>query len=167
MDRTTNKLNFWGNRIYRDVRLVLPAEIFSEMRRGDVTFNDLEQNLEEWLKWRNKTLQTNIGNNSQFLSYKGYSFSFSIYCQEFCLWDEKGATSFGSYEIKNDEPPTNEFIDWLNKKLQNYDKGIINCSDCDKEMKRREIAGRYFAGVYCKDCWESKWRAVEATEDYN
>ncbi len=167
MDKRTNKLNFWGNRIYHDVCLMLPTEIFSEMRRGGVTFDDLDRSLKEWQDWRNKTLQINSGGHSKFLTYNRHSFVFMICCKEFCLWSESGAISLGTYGIKNSEPPTNEFIEWLNNTLQNYDQGIINCSDCGTELTRSEIAGQYFAGIYCKHCWENKWRDVEAAEDYN
>jgi hypothetical protein len=55
----------------------------------------------------------------------------------------------------------------IDKCLNDYMRGFINCSDCKKQIKKSDIAGRYFAGVYCKDCWEGKWEATEAKETYN
>ena len=42
----------------------------------------------------------------------------------------------------------------------------VNCSACDKEITYNEIAGRYFAGIYCKECWENKYKEIEAKETY-
>jgi formamidopyrimidine-DNA glycosylase len=49
---------------------------------------------------------------------------------------------------------------------EDYGRGYVRCSDCETKIKTSEIAGRYFAGVYCKDCWDGKWKAIEAKENY-
>jgi hypothetical protein len=46
--------------------------------------------------------------------------------------------------------------------------GKIHCSDCDKVMDYAENKNnRYFAGIYCKECWERKWKKIEAEETYD
>ena len=54
-----------------------------------------------------------------------------------------------------------------NTYYEDYSHEIIRCSDCEVAMSKDEIAGRYFAGVYCSDCWERKWKAIEAAETYD
>jgi len=36
-----------------------------------------------------------------------------------------------------------------------YGQGKIRCSHCGKEINKNEIAGHFFAGSYCKHCWET------------
>ncbi len=55
----------------------------------------------------------------------------------------------------------------VKKILDNYINGCVNCSDCKKLIEIKDIAGQYFAGRYCKECWERKWRSVEEKESYN
>ncbi len=46
--------------------------------------------------------------------------------------------------------------------------GKIHCSDCDKIMDYEETKNnRYFGGIYCKECWEGKWKKIEAEETYD
>ncbi len=158
-------MNFWGNRIWDKVRLIMPVEIFKEMNRSAITFAELRQSLKEWEDWRNKTLQINIGSSTHFLSYGDNLFDFSIYKDEFCVWDENGTTSVLHCRIDNSSVPSKEFIDQLYEKLNNYNNGIFTCSDCGAKIT--SVAGRYFAGIYCKNCWERKWKAVEAAETYD
>ncbi len=82
-------------------------------------------------------------------------------------------TSFGSELIAqafctHAESSTDEWkakVDEMFRRVEQYTKGIYHCSDCDAEMT--EIAGRYFAGIYCEKCWAQKWKAIEAKETYN
>lgn len=84
----------------------------------------------------------------------------------FHLWDDSGASSLLSFTTKNNLLSKEE-IDKIEKVMCNYREGIINCSDCGKEIYKHEIAGRYFAGQYCQRCWDTKWKAIEAKETYN
>lgn len=85
------------------------------------------------------------------------------------MWNVRGSTAIGSGVIVQDpeqpleEKVCREIIDLAD----NYTKGKVHCSDCGKVMNRDDIAGRYFAGVYCDDCWNGKWKAIEAAENYN
>jgi DNA replicative helicase MCM subunit Mcm2 (Cdc46/Mcm family) len=46
--------------------------------------------------------------------------------------------------------------------------GKMYCSDCGEVI---EVAGShrkmYFAGRFCENCWERKWKAIEARENYD
>jgi len=90
---------------------------------------------------------------------------------EITLWDERGFTSVGciTQDVidKETDRLSNESYKQLSSLTEKYTKGIITCSNCGKEINRVEIAGRYFAGVYCTDCWETKYKAIEAKETYD
>lgn len=89
---------------------------------------------------------------------------------EMSLWANKGMVSLGQdliIEATEDKSvvqiatdlAVNRFNDWLN--------GFVRCCDCGKLITREDVAGSYFAGVYCTDCWEGKWKAIEANETYD
>lgn len=159
-------MNFWGDGIWHKVRLTIPVEIFTAMNKSSITFAELMQSLEEWEEWRNKTLQTNIGSGTQFLSCGNNLFAFSVYKDEFCVWDESGNTSVLHCGIDSSNVPSKDFIDQLHETLNNYNNGICRCSDCGIGMTKDDVAGRYFAGIYCKNCWDKEWKAIEAAETY-
>ena len=93
-------------------------------------------------------------------------FAFGIYDNQFCLWHE-GHDSLGEKKINMNSTPDEKFIKWVDEKINNKIEGKINCSDCGKLINEKEIAGRYFAGLYCKDCWERTWKEIEAKETYD
>ena len=48
--------------------------------------------------------------------------------------------------------------------------GKMHCSNpaCNKEMFYRENAGhRFYAGIYCQECWDSQFHHLAATENYD
>jgi len=86
------------------------------------------------------------------------------------VWDETGNTTviafrFPIQDMQTDTLPTREFQRIITA-CENYRKGTGSCSACKTELKLTEIAGRYFAGIYCTKCWETKYRAIEAAETY-
>ena len=97
--------------------------------------------------------------------YNGKIFIFEIYGNEVHLWNESGITSLYRKNIDKNS----SFLDiyeQLKHTMDLYNNGIIYCSDCGKEMKIEEVAGRYFAGLYCRECWEREWKEKEARETY-
>lgn len=48
-----------------------------------------------------------------------------------------------------------------------YDKGFIRCSQCREYIRRRSIAGGFYAGVYCESCWEGSVKERAACENYD
>lgn len=155
-----------GTRIWNKINLLLPVEIFEEMKRLKISFKELENIIYSYVEWRNDAFGINIGHDRVRLAMFDKEFAFSV-SGSFTLWNSNGLTLLGTYSIDVHAPPTNDFIKWLYQIIDDYSHGVIHCSDCKKPISKGEIAGRYFAGVYCSDCWNNKWKAIEAEEDYN
>lgn len=154
-----------GARIWDKSNLLLPVEIFDEMKRLNVNFKELDDIIDSYIEWRNEAFGINIGHSCVKLVANNMKFVFSV-TRDFTIWDSDGSTTLGGYDIDCNAPPTSEFMDWLYQIIDDYSHKIIHCSDCGRSLPNGNHAGRYFAGVYCKDCWERKWRAIEAAEDY-
>jgi len=99
---------------------------------------------------------------------------------EITIWDYKGNSTVGvwhkPYTSNDDKLTIDEIVD-IKKRLEEYTYHIQHCSDCqstmpsDKSIRKtenhqKEYGGQYFAGRYCKDCWERKYKAIEAKETY-
>lgn len=150
-------------------RQVYNKNIFREMVITETTWGQLDEMLEDFKNLRNKYIGYNLGNSSNYLVRENKRFIFSNHGGLFSLWDDFDQ-SLGHFSLgKNykNEVPSEEFIKWIEKVTKEYCEGVVHCSDCGREIKKSEIAGRYFAGIYCKDCWKSKWRETEAKETYN
>lgn len=116
-----------------------------------------------------------------FSNIYGDLFSISIYFEDnqrlktkkwiIHVWNQTGGHGLG--EIYQDvvDKETDKLSDENYKKLceitENYSKGKFKCSDCGKLITKSEIGGQYFAGRYCSDCWERKWKKIEAKENYD
>ncbi len=94
------------------------------------------------------------------------------------LWNGWGGISlYGTtFEIKdyNDTLPK-EVMSAIDLAMSEYEEGRVVCSDC-RGITDANSGRRYFAGIYCKPCWEGTtgkyigkggWREVEAKETYN
>lgn len=87
------------------------------------------------------------------------------------VWNHTGNQSLG--EIYQDvvDKETDKLSDENYRKLceltENFTKGKIKCSDCGKLISKSEIAGHFYAGTYCTDCWERKWKERESKENYD
>jgi len=82
------------------------------------------------------------------------------------VWDASGQISI----FDNPIPSLNkrEFIRDLQKACEMWRNREIYCSDCGKPISWIENNSHsYFASVFCTDCWERKWKAIEAKETYN
>jgi hypothetical protein len=100
---------------------------------------------------------------------------------EITLWDHLGTTTIGVWKknyVSNEDKLSPDEINEIKKRLEEFTQHILHCSDCqtampsDNRIKKTEVhekeyGGQYFAGHYCKDCWERKWKAIEAKEKYN
>ena len=84
----------------------------------------------------------------------------------FKLWDDY-SRFLGEFKINSKDIPSVEFIKWIEKVTADYLKGVVKCSDCKKTILENEIAGRYFAGIYCENCWNSKWKKIEEKDTYD
>ena len=145
------------------------CNVFREMVNTKTTWGQFEKMLEDFHNLRNKYIGYNLGNSSRCLIRENKRFAFSNHGGLFSLWDDfsQSLGQFNLGENYKNEVPSEEFIKWIEKVTEEYCKGIVHCSDCGREIHKNEIAGRYFAGIYCKNCWEGKWKAIEAREDYN
>lgn len=156
----------FGHILWQDNKLLLSFSLFHEMNKHNITFEQLNTFLEDYIKFRNSFFVGSPSNSEIYLHKNKEYFAFGIYDNEFCLW-HNNYNSLGSIKIDIKQKPTEEFCNWLQTKIDNCLKGFVNCSDCGKIIKTEEIAGRYFAGRYCKDCWEKTWQVIEAKETYD
>lgn len=139
--------------------MIISLDIFSKMVRTGTTWGQFEESLKE------------SKDDLDCLTLEDKKFIFGIYSREFNLWDDS-SRSLGEFDLGRNyksETPSDDFIKWIEDVTKDYCEGIIRCSDCGKriKLKSNEIGGRYFAGIYCKECWEDTWSAIEAREDYN
>jgi hypothetical protein len=157
-----------GEKIWKDTWMVLPIYIFKAMRNCNITFKELYDAIKKWIKFRNEVFGRNYDNTEVYLmrENKRFGFFLSPNISKFILYNDD-SNHLGDFKINIDEIPNEEFIKWIEKTTDEYIKGIIHCSDCGKEINYDEIAGRYFAGNYCKDCWEREWKEREAKENYD
>ena len=109
----------------------------------------------------------------------GDLFSFGIYITKvkginkywsLKFWNSSGQDAI--IEVSQDfkslyDKISNDNLKLINDKLEQYSKGKIDCSECKTTINKIDIAGKYYAGVFCKNCWESKWKAIEAKESYD
>jgi len=103
----------------------------------------------------------------------------TVYDYEISIWDYKGLPSVyvNKFHIDNSgDPIPKNIINELQVVTERYSKGFVKCSDCKKEISIENAGGRYFAGIYCIDCWlgntgEKKekggWKYIESQENYN
>lgn len=155
-----------GRSLWSEIIMQLPLRIFATMKQEKVSFIELQHIRDNWVEFRNEQFGSDVINNTERLEYKNYFFKFRIYNNEFTIWDNDDKF-LGSFCIKIENPPTEGFIEWINRIAEEYIAGIVHCSDCGREIRKNEIAGRYFAGVYCKECWDREWAEREAGESYD
>lgn len=157
----------FGNLFWNEFLVQLPLSIFRHMKTAGVTFSQFHQMEEDFKKSRNEIF--GITWNNSFIRFKRDDsdelFKINI-DREVNIWNSQDE-SLGCIKVDYDAPPTDEFIEKVEQLTFESINHQIRCSDCEKLMIRDQIAGRYFAGVYCKDCWESKWKAIEAQETYD
>lgn len=87
------------------------------------------------------------------------------------VWNETGneaiySVQFPVVNAEEDLIPKETYYQLI-ESCEEHARGNIHCNDCGTLIKRSEAGGSYFAGVYCKHCWETKWKAIEAKETYN
>lgn len=88
------------------------------------------------------------------------------------LWNNSGRVGMGDIKVKSDDPNatilSHAADQWkeMYQRMSDYTNGIIHCADCGNTLKLHEPHGTYFAGHFCDDCWERKWKAIAAAETY-
>jgi hypothetical protein len=148
---------------------------FTKKLKGDLNLflNELEEERKK-LKKISGYMFDNA--NYRFSNIYGTEFSFSIYEEKYKeistgkfyvkVWDYLGQTSIFNREIFKENE--DEFIKDLLFHSDKWSQGEVKCSECNKWISYQENRRHtYFAGIYCSDCWEGKWKAIEAKESYN
>lgn len=86
------------------------------------------------------------------------------------FWDDQGGSSVYGWEgeVENtSEPLPAEVLKKINERLDEFNDGWIRCSHCGERIKRTEVAGHFYAGVYCSYCWEHGYKTRAANENYD
>ena len=167
----------------RGTKLIIPLEVFKKMHQYNVPVKKLKEYVEDFQSFRNKWIGYNLGNSCVlYQSNSGKKYTISIYpdmryegkarieigTASIHVWDESGGESILTIEQGPwNDAPTISLLDSLYDTIKKYESGVIHCSDCGKPINKGEIAGSYFAGRYCSECWENKWKAIEARETYD
>jgi hypothetical protein len=89
------------------------------------------------------------------------------YCLHVWLFNESFSIGDKPFRAKYDDKLPSDVYKWLKDITENFHNGLFNCSGCKKKILISEISGQFYAGRYCKECWESKYKAIEAKENYN
>lgn len=80
------------------------------------------------------------------------------------LWADDGGTMLVNGRFKTIE----DFKKAEQDAIANFENGMLKCSGCGKLVRYEDARkNRYFAGLYCNHCWETKYKAIEASETYN
>lgn len=154
----------WFN---EETRQVYSCNIFRSMQTHNITFEQLEQILNKWTDIRNELFGKHCHNREVYLVRENLRFAFmALKDGEFIIWNDF-SYKLGSYKIDFYDIPSDEFIKWVDKITLDYCNDKIVCSGCNKKINKKDIAGRIFAGIYCKDCWETKYKEEESKINYD
>lgn len=127
---------------------------------------DLHALFRDLSDWVLKTLNSNLLNHVsiRFSNIYGEEFIIGIHQKEIIVW------SYTGHDVlfkTTSEFFTEDVYVAIVETMDNWSRGYIYCSDCGEKIHMSEIAGKYFAGNYCKECWEYKWKAIEKNETYD
>lgn len=121
-------------------------------------------------KWGNGNIRfSNIyGTEFSFMLSKHKNINTKEAWHDISVYGTYGSTAIISGVIPENSNERQSFIKKVMAYSEEYTKGIIHCSDCGKAVNYLNVQkNRYFAGIYCDDCWNRKWKAVEEKENYN
>ena len=96
-----------------------------------------------------------------------HPFAVMFHRDQISLWANDGSTCLkgvDKYDYK--EGLQEEQVKQIYDSIKNYLDGFINCDGCGKLINKKDIAGYFFAGVYCKDCWERYYKKRAEEENY-
>lgn len=78
-------------------------------------------------------------------------------------WYQNGTYSLCEVDASNEEAAIKEIAEHI----LDHANGFVRCCGCNDLIKKKDIAGNIFAGIYCKSCWEGKYKAQEALINYD
>jgi hypothetical protein len=97
----------------------------------------------------------------------GQAFAMHINKSTLSLWNESGHVSLDTYTMTEFGFAEGEFKRMI-ETMNDWTRGLAPCSECGEKIEYHKSQGRtYFAGIYCSNCWETKYKAIEASESYN
>lgn len=100
----------------------------------------------------------------------GDIFRFMIIGKPYSCLSIWNMTDFGIGKaiITNNREEAEKNLNDVKKRMEIYTEGKIHCSGCDNIEDYNHIKKhRWFAGIYCDNCWETKYKAIEAKENYS
>lgn len=109
--------------------------------------------------------------NMRIRNIYGDEFVFTIDRKEpiLFLWNHGGNKTVGCYEVPKE-------LEQIRSDMNLYSQGLVRCASCKEPTSIHDPGGQYFAGLYCRGCWEGTkgkmkdqggFRALEARETYN
>jgi hypothetical protein len=164
---------------------ITPAIIIDINTLRDVSIWQLTQstkNLEYFENIFKEVVNFKWGNRSQFFSNStGMLFKFRLTQTDIQVWDCNGKMIFeagfpdrfnGAKKFDTDRPNYDavlplEIYNKMNEACSDYVRGMIACSKCETKILKTAVAGHFYAGSYCSDCWENGVKQQEARENYD
>lgn len=167
-----------------DIRkLITPAIIIDYRTLRDVSIWQLiysNKNLKYYENIFKEVVNFGLANSHCYFSNcNGMLFSFHLTMSSLTVWDStdnrclfkeswQEVKDTGNYASKHyDATIPKDVFDRMENICNLYVKGQIPCSKCDKALYHNEIAGTFYAGSYCSDCWENGVKQAEANENYD
>ena len=157
--------------IYPQINVILPTSIFLNMNKTNTSWATLITMCEDFQNIRNKYLGYNLLNSciklKDYQTNKIYKFDIDSLRSSFYLWDNSDKI-LGEIKINeiNNKPDQN-FIKNFEAIIDNYNNNIIKCSECQQKINKDDVAGQYYAGVYCDKCWHNKWQNIASMDNYD
>ena len=121
-------------------------------------------------KWDNSNMRMSNSSGTEFAFQlrKHTQFGIREAWHEISVWDSRGNTSIISFVISTSLDERKKQLVKLMRLCSEFAAGEVHCHDCGKLQKYEDIKNnRYFAGIYCDECWEREWKAIEAKETYD
>jgi hypothetical protein len=152
-----------------DPVIEFPKQAASKLLRGDL--GELVEDLESLRVY----IKNSVGykwDNDHFRICDAYGEPFKFGLYELGTENDKrySLTIWGLNDIivwKSDYFVAEQINDMF-QRMEKFTNGSVHCSKCGNEIIWREAMGRrYFAGIYCVDCWENEMKQVEARETYD
>lgn len=164
-----NKDKYYDNDTWRGTYLVLPFRVFQNMQECEQTFGDLRHFIEQYVELR-RTFCGVVSNSNVRLEYRRHMFAFGVYASKqanFQIWNDTGNVHIAELPRPDNDIPDDLWIAQLKSRLDEFLEGYMRCSDCGKKIAQNQIAGRYYAGSYCSDCWNRAWKEIAARDTYD
>ena len=155
-----------------EVKVVISFYDFAEKLKYNI--NDFIQELNLIKKYyKSKFNYFQDANFFRFSNIYGTEFSFTIIHEKYAekdiyvlsVWDYTGNTLIFSSKIPDTDRKS--FFNKLEKACDEFSNGFINCIGCGKLIPfAANQSQRYYGGIFCKSCWDNKWKDIEEKEDY-